>query len=171
MLIGIVDHAIARSWPFAHLRRYRTATRTRGRTPRSRSDRTAIAVRSNRDRGAFAAESTSRVPDSIFVRICSEIDAQSAHDQATIVVDRGRSRRKAWPGRSGNHGEIKANSWPIPKLRRRPEESVPLPIKLPPRSPSIGHDLRANFFFKSMYFSSLVLELLIRFEFLLDLEV
>ena len=46
-----------------------------------------IAVRSSRDRRAFAAESTPRVPDSIFVRICSEIDAQSTHDQATIVVD------------------------------------------------------------------------------------
>ena len=91
-LIGIVDHAIARSWPFVHLRRYRTATRTRGRTPRSRSDRTAIAARSNRDRGAFAAESTPRVPDSIFVRICSEIDAQLTHDQATIMVDPGERR-------------------------------------------------------------------------------
>ena len=60
--------------------------------PRSRSDRTAIAERSSRDRGAFNAESTPRVPDSILVRICSEIDAQSTHDQATIVVDRGESR-------------------------------------------------------------------------------
>ena len=68
------------------------------------------------------------------------------------MVDRGRSRRKAWPGRSGNHGEIKANSWPIPKLRRRPKESLPLPIKPPPRSPSIGHDLRANFFLKTHVF-------------------
>ena len=76
----------------------------------------------------------------IFVRICSEIDAQSTHDQATIVVDRGRSRRKAWPGRNGNHGEIKAKSWPISKLRRHPKESLPLPIKPPPRSPSIALD-------------------------------
>ena len=113
---------------------------------------TTIAVRSNRDRRAFNAESTPRVPDSIFVMIFGEKDAQSTHDQATIVVDRGRSRRKAWPGRSGKHGEIKANSWPIPKLRRRPKESLPLPIKPPPRSPSIGHDLWANFFFKTQVF-------------------
>ena len=89
----------------------------------------------------------------IFVRMCSEIDAQSTHDQATIVVDRGRSRRKAWPGGKGIHGKIKANSWPISKWQRRPKESLPLPIKPPPRSSSIGHDLRGNFFFKKpMYF-------------------
>ena len=89
----------------------------------------------------------------IFVRMCSEIDAQSTHDQATIVVDRGRSRRKAWPGGNGIHGEIKANSWPISKRQRRPKESLPLPIKPPLRSSSIGHDLRGNFFFKKpMYF-------------------
>ena len=33
-----------------HLKRYQTATKTRGRTRRSRSDRTAIAARSSRDR-------------------------------------------------------------------------------------------------------------------------
>ena len=125
--------------------------------PRSRRDRTAIAARSSRDRGAFAAESTPQGPDVIFVRMCSEIDAQSTHDQATIVVDRGRSRRKAWPGGNGIHEEIKANSWPISKRQRRPKESLPLPIKPPPRSPSIGHDLRGNFFFKNPCISSFVL--------------
>ena len=68
---------------------HRTILAPRGRTPRSRSDRTTIAERSSRNRRAFAAESTRRVPDSIFVRICSEIDTQSTHDQATIVVDPG----------------------------------------------------------------------------------
>ena len=125
--------------------------------PRSRSDRTAIAARSSRDRGAFSAESTPQGPDVIFVRMCSEIDAQSTHDQATIVVDRGRSRRKAWPGGNRIHGEIKANSWPISKRQRRPKESLPLPIKPPPRSPSIGHDLLGNFFFKNPCISSFVL--------------
>ena len=91
-LVGIGDHTIGRSEPFVHLRRYRTVARTRGRTPRSRSDRTAIAARSSRDRGAFAAESTPQGPDVIFVRMCSEIDAQSTHDQATIVVDPGEKR-------------------------------------------------------------------------------
>ena len=110
-----------------------------------------IAARSSRDRGAFAAESTPQGPDVIFVRMCSEIDAQSTHDQATIVVDRGRSRRKAWPGGNGIHGEIKANLWPISKRQRRPKESLPLPIKPPPRSSSIGHDLRGNFFFKKTH--------------------
>ena len=36
---------------------HRTAGRIRGRTPRSRSDRTAIAVRLSRDRGSFIMES------------------------------------------------------------------------------------------------------------------
>ena len=127
-----------------------------------------IAVRSNRDRGAIEPRSWSiccginpQGPDVIFVRMCSEIDAQSMHDQATIVVDRGRSRRKAWPRGNGIHGEIKANSWPISKRQRRPKESLPLPIKPPPRSPSIGHDLRGNFFFKNPCISSFVLQLLI----------
>ena len=75
-----------------------------------------IAVRSNRDRGAIEPRSwsvrggiNSTIVRQVFVRICSEIDAQSTHDQATIVVDRGRSRQKAWLGRSRKRGEIKAN--------------------------------------------------------------
>ena len=43
-------HLIAQSWPSAHLKRHQTAQTDRGRTPRSRSDQTAIAARSNRDR-------------------------------------------------------------------------------------------------------------------------
>ena len=103
-----------------------------------------IAVRSNCDRGAIEPRSwsvrcgiNSTIVRQVFVRICSEIDAQSTHDQATIVVDCGRSRRKSWLGISGKRGKIKANSWPIPKLRLRPKESFPLPIKPPPRSPSL----------------------------------
>ena len=120
-----------------------------------------IVVRSNRDRGAIEPRSwsvrcgiNSTIVRQVFVRICSEIDARSGHDC-------GRSWRKAWPGRSGKRGEIKANSWPISKLRRRPKELFPLPIKPPPRSPSIGHDLRANFLYKIGVFSLLCSELLI----------
>ena len=40
------------------LEEHRTATTSRGRTPRSRSDRTAIAARSSRDRDSFRAESS-----------------------------------------------------------------------------------------------------------------
>ena len=42
---------------------HRTIQMPRGRTPRSRSDRTAIAARSSRDRGVFDAESTPRSSD------------------------------------------------------------------------------------------------------------
>ena len=134
-----------------HLRRYRTVARTRGRTPRSRSDRTAIAARSSRDRGAIAAESTPQGPDGIFVRMCSEINARSGHD-------RGRSwsiPAKAWPVGNGIHGEIKANSGPISKRQRRPKESLSRPCKTAPTTASIAHDFGPISLFKSMYFPSL----------------
>ena len=118
--------------------------------PRSRRDRTAIVEHLMRnqphDRQTGFREDLQRDR--------RQIDARSSHD-------RGRSRRKAWPGRNGKRGEIKANSWPIPKLRRRPKDSFPLPIKPPPRLPSIGHDLRANFPFKTRVFSLLCFQLLI----------
>ena len=41
---------------------HRTAEKARGRTPRSRRDRIAIAVRSSRDRGSFSVESERRLP-------------------------------------------------------------------------------------------------------------
>ena len=88
----------------------------------------------------------------IFVRMCSEIDAQSTHDQATIVVDRGRSRRKAWPGGIAIHGKIKANSWPISKRQRRPKESLPRPLQTASMIASIAHVFGPNFLFKTMYF-------------------
>ena len=58
-----------------------------------------IAVRSNRDRGAIEPRSwsvqcgiNSTIVRKEVVRIYSEIDAQSTHDQATIVVDPGEKR-------------------------------------------------------------------------------
>ena len=52
-LLETCFNPIAQSWPSAHLKRHRMAQSDRGRTPRSRSDRTAIAARSNRDRRVY----------------------------------------------------------------------------------------------------------------------
>ena len=59
-LLTIVDYVIVRSWLSPHLKRHRTAMKFRGRTPRSRSDRTAIAAWLNRDCGSCIVESMAR---------------------------------------------------------------------------------------------------------------
>ena len=118
-----------------------------------------IAVRSNRDRGAIESRSwsvrcgiNSTIVGDVFVKICSEIDAQSTHDQATIVVDRGRSRRKAWPGNAEiveklrpTHG--RSRSCDIAPMNRShdPCKPPPRPLQWPRLSGLIS-------FFKSMYF-------------------
>ena len=70
-----------------------TAEVTRGRTPPLRSDRTAIAVRSSRDRRSCWVESTPRPP----------IDSSEAFG-TRLTLDRGQS----WP--------IVRRSWPIFRL-------------------------------------------------------
>ena len=115
-----------------------------------------IAVRSNRDRGTIEPRSWSNCCGINSTRarrdfhdMCSEIDAQSTHDQATIVVDRCRSRRKAWPVGNGIHGEIQANSWPISKRQRRPKESLSRPCKTAPTTASTAHDFGPISLFKN----------------------
>ena len=104
-----------------------------------------IAVRSNRDRGTIEPRSWSVRGgiNSTIVRQCFRedlqrdrrpIDARSGHD-------RGRSRQKSWLGRSGNRGKIEANSWPIPKLRRRPNESLPRPSKTASTTAPMTHGI------------------------------
>ena len=111
---------------------HRTALRTRGRTPRSRSDRTVIAARSSRDRGAFDAESTPRSSDRGFVRIFSPIDARSGHDRglsrsiaAKIVA---RKKRKSCHKLRPIHGQY-GRCDVAPRNRSHDD------IKPPPRSP------------------------------------
>ena len=113
---------------------------------RSRSDRAAI------EHGAFEAESTPRLPEMFFVKIYSEIDAQSMHDQATIVVDRGRSRRETWPRNAEIVAEIEAHSRLIPKLQRRPKETLPRPLQTASTTALIALKIGPNSLFKSMYF-------------------
>ena len=107
-----------------------------------------ITVRSNRDRGAIEPRSwsvrcgiNSTIIRQVFVRICSEIDSQSTHDQATIVVDR-----------SENRGQEEAKS--VAKLRPIHGQSRSCDIAPRNRSHYLSnrlhdrlhcHDLRANF--------------------------
>ena len=65
---------------------HRTAETTRGRTPRSRSDRTAIAVQSSRDRSSCRAESTPRPS----IDNSDAFGTRSTADRAKIVADRAK---------------------------------------------------------------------------------
>ena len=85
-----------------------TAQNTRGGTPRSRPDRTAIAERSSRDRDSFRAEPLPRSSEGII----GGSRSRSSHNRGPIAArlwsDRGaivvRSRR--------DRGPIAARSWP-----------------------------------------------------------
>ena len=65
---------------------HQTTEKARGRTPRSRCDRTAITVRSlcdrSRDRGSFSVESEQRFPHVIGRRSTDDLD----HDRCTIAA-------------------------------------------------------------------------------------
>ena len=111
-----------------------------GRTPRSRPDRTAIAERSNRDRGDFAVES-SPVEQTV---IDEALTPRSTPDPDPIVT---RSWRKSWQTWS----EIEAKLKPIRRgieattHAAMPKELPPRRLKTAPTNASIAHDLRANF--------------------------
>ena len=106
MFLAILVHAMAQSRPSNHLRFNRTAWRASGRTPRSRFDRTAIAARSSRDRGASVAElpPDDQTPINEWPRRrlwpdCGAIVARSWPDRGPIAT-------RSWPDRS----EIQAYS-------------------------------------------------------------
>ena len=65
---------------------HRKAQTLRGRTPRSRSDRTAIAARSSRDRASFVVELPPRSSYGGRWSINTMIDARSWPDRGAIVV-------------------------------------------------------------------------------------
>ena len=98
-LLAILVHEMAQSRPSNHHRFNRMAWRASGRTPRSRFDRTMIAARSSRDRGASVAESPpdDRTPIDEWPR------RRLWPDRGPIVA---RSCQKSWPFRS----EIQAYS-------------------------------------------------------------
>ena len=71
-------------------------------SPRSWRDRTAIAVRSSRDRDSFMAESSPRSSDDMHWRIETTINSRSWPDRGAIVA----LLKKNWgliPCRSGSH--------------------------------------------------------------------
>ena len=89
----------------------------------------------------------------ISVKIYSEIDGQSMHDQATIVVDRERSRREARPRNAEIVAEIEAHSRPIPKLQRRPKETLPRPLQTASTTALIALKIGPNSLFKKLMYS------------------
>ena len=123
---------------------HRTIQMPRGRTPRSRSDRTAIAARSSRDRGAFDAKSTPWSSD----KFSRGSAARSTPNRRTIrprlwsiVVDRGENR-------GHEEAESVAKLRPVHGQSRRCDvaprnRSHYLPNRLHDRLHC--HDLRANF--------------------------
>ena len=72
-----LGHWIGGSRSSTQLNLHRTAEKIRGRTPRSRSDRTAIAVRSSRDHGSFVMESPPRSLDGVHWWIEITINSRS----------------------------------------------------------------------------------------------
>ena len=73
---------------------HRMARMTRGRTPQSQSDRTAIAARSSGDRGSFVVESPPRSLNGNYWRMEITIYSRSWPDRGAIVA---RSRRNRGP--------------------------------------------------------------------------
>ena len=124
---GSVNRDCSSNWS------YRTATKTRGRTPRSRSDRTAIEPRSWKFWRGIASTGS----DGGQLLTSTTIDARSWRDRVTIVAKMVANRKLFW-------SKIVADSKPIRKLRPRQVKPLPRRINSAPTTASIGHDLRAN---------------------------
>ena len=121
---------------------HRTALRTRGRTPRSRSDQTAIAARSSRDRGAFNAESTPWSSEMFSWRSTARSTPNRRKFKPwswSIVVDpgekRGKEMRKSWQ----NWGQLMA----APEAETSPQGTAPTTLANRLHDRSNGHDCRA----------------------------
>ena len=123
---------------------HRTMKKTRGRTPRSRRNRTAIAVRSSRDRGSFSTESERRFSHLIGRRSTDDQD----HDRRTIVA-------QSWRDRGTFEAKIKAKLQPIRKPRHRPRKFLPRSRKTASTIASNGLKIGPNFPFKNPCISPL----------------
>ena len=130
-----------------HLKLHQTAGKIRGRTPRSRSDRTAIVARSNCDRGSFIMKSMPCYTAHDSNGMWQEKIPRSRPDRRLILTTIKCDRGFFW-------SQIEAEFIAGWKAQRRPRESLPRPLQSAPTTASIGHDLRAKFPFKSMYFPS-----------------
>ena len=131
--------------------RDRTARTIRGRTPRSRSDRTAITKRSSRDRASCLVESPPRSSYDSCWSINTTIDARSWPDRGAIVLLFEVKLKRNCKGIVSTHHQIRAELKPRPM----PKESLPRPLQISPTTASIGHDLRAKFPFKNRCISLL----------------
>ena len=128
---------------------HRTADRTRGRTPRSRLNRTAIAVRSSRDRTPFCVESERQVSHMIGRESSQHPGRDWCSIEALLWRDRGWSRRKTWRDCGGlwklNWSETIAKFKP----RFRTKESPPLPLQHVSTTAPIAHDFGPISLFKN----------------------
>ena len=118
--------------------------------PQSRRDRAAIGERQRRNH----LQTIGRRPTSDQDDDCGSIVARSRPNHGPIVA---RLCQNLWPFRS----EIQAPSpriWSHKAMQRKP---LPRRLKTALTTCSITHDSKPNFLFKSMYFPSLVLQLLI----------
>ena len=102
----------------------RTAGKTRGRSPRLRRDRTAIAVRSSSDRDSFMAKSPPRSSESIHWRIEITINPRSWPDRGAIVAPIEAESRPIHD-QSGSHDVAPRNR------SHDPCKSLPRPPQLP----------------------------------------
>ena len=161
-LLEILVHAIARSWPSAHLKRHRTAQRRRGRThdrgpikPRSRCDRTAIAVLSLGNCLQSIGRRSTKDRDHDRGLIAARSGPQSWPDRSSIVA-------RSWPDRGENRGYLEAKLKPnshrfVAELKPRsmPTESPPQRHQTASKIASIAHVFEPNFLFKKRCSSSL----------------
>ena len=110
---------------------HRTMKKAHGRTPRSRWDQTAIAVRSSRDRGSFSVESERRFFHLIGRRSTDDQDhdrrtivARSRRDRGVIVVPLKQKLRRNYH-KSGSHDTARGNRF------HDPAKPLPRPLQLP----------------------------------------
>ena len=117
---------------------HRTMKKARGRTPQSRRNQTATAVRSSRDCGSFSAESELRFSHLIRRRSTGDQD----HDRRTIVA-------RSWSDRGPFQAKIKAKLPPIRKPQHRPRNTLPRSRKTASTILSNGLKIGPNFPFKN----------------------
>ena len=129
---------------------HRTAGRILGRTPRSRSDRTAIAARSSRDRGSFIKEPKPRSRRTI----PAEDGKRKVHDRGPIALWSWTDRRLIVATIKRDHGffwsKIEADSSQIWNHNAAQWKPSPRRINSTPTTESIAHDLWVNFLFKKL---------------------
>ena len=138
-----------------HPKLNRTARRIHGRTPRSRSDRTAIVARSSRDRGAIKPQSWLFHHGIKATRHSAWFQLNVAGENPTIVawspLDRDHDRMRLWLLLKLNWGRIHRKFLSYKAARRNHSHDPCKPLPRPIQSATI---FGPKIPFKSMYFPS-----------------